>query len=224
MKLTIIEDDVLLAEKLAKKLKRDWFLSNIYNSKWDFFRNFNDNTDVYIIDLNLWETEYDWQEIVLWLRKEKKVKNPIIITSAYGDYEKKIYLLDSWADDYLEKPFQVWELIARIRALLRRQNESRENIINYKNLEFDIKNKIFLSWVDKNINFTKKELMIIELFILNKNKLISKNKLITSVWWDYDGTAVKDNTINVTLHNLRNKIWKEFNITTVICEGYILKD
>lgn len=224
MKITIIEDDLFLAEKIAKKLQKEWYIVSIYNSRKDFESNFRNNSDIFIIDLNLGNNEYEWFEIISWLRKVKKIKSPIIITSWYSDKEKKIYWLDAWADDYLEKPYYIWELLARLRALLRRESTDKSNIITYKNIEFDTKNKIFLRWVDKMIKFTKKEVMLIELFILNKNKLIDKNKLITSVWWDYDGTGVTDNTLNVTLHNLRNKIGSSFYIDTIISEWYILKE
>lgn len=66
--------------------------------------------------------------------------------------------------------------------------------------------------------------MIVEILLLNKNKIISRNKLITSAWWDYDWMWVKDNTINVTLFNLRTKLWESFDLHTIVWEGYILRE
>jgi DNA-binding response OmpR family regulator len=66
--------------------------------------------------------------------------------------------------------------------------------------------------------------MIIELFLLNKNKVIPKTKISTSIWWDYSGIWVSDNTMNVTFFHLRKKIWDFFKLETVIWEGYILKE
>ena len=224
MKITIIEDDLELAEKIAKKLKRNSYIVAIYNSKKDFLKNFKDNSDLYIVDLNLWESCDEWFEIISWLRKEKNSKNPIIITSWYSDLEKKVYWLDLWADDYLAKPFLSDELIARIRALLRRNSDEKSSIIKYKDYSFDTKAQIFVKWIDKKIHFTKKEIMLIELFIRNKDKVISRNKLITSIWWDYDWSWVADNTINVTFFNLRKKLWSDFDLETIISEWYILRE
>lgn len=223
MKITIIEDDINLAENLAKILKKSWYMVSIHTSKEEFFNNYKNNNDIFIIDINLaWNNE--WFDIIKWIRKNKKIASPIIITSWFNDIEKKIYWLDLWADDYLPKPYSIEELEARIRSLTRREANLRENIIKYKDTLYDLKSKSFISWVDKNIYFTKKELMIVEILLLNKNKIISRNKLITSAWWDYDWMGVKDNTINVTLFNLRNKLWESFDLHTIVWEGYILRE
>lgn len=223
MKITIIEDDINLAENLAKILKKSWYMVSIHTSKEEFFNNYKNNNDIFIIDINLaWNNE--WFDIIKWIRKNKKIASPIIITSWFNDIEKKIYWLDLWADDYLPKPYSIEELEARIRSLTRREANLRENIIKYKDTLYDLKSKNFISWVDKNIYFTKKELMIVEILLLNKNKIISRNKLITSAWWDYDWMWVKDNTINVTLFNLRTKLWESFDLHTIVWEGYILRE
>ena len=83
MKITIIEDDINLAENLAKILKKNWYMVSIYTSKDDFFNNYKNNNDVFIIDINLaWNNE--WFEIIKWLRKNKKTTSPIIITSGFN--------------------------------------------------------------------------------------------------------------------------------------------
>ncbi len=222
MKITIIEDDIKLAENLAKKLKKNWYILSIFNSKEEFYSNFNDNNDLFIIDINLW-WHNDWFEIIKWIRA-KSIKWPIIITSWYSNIEKKVYWLDIWADDYLAKPYSINELRARIRSITRREFQMKQNIITYKNYKFDIKTKTFIAWIDKSVKFTKKDLLIIEMLLMNKNKIVSRNKLITSVWWDYDWTWVKDNTINVTFFNLRTKLWSDFTLETIVWEWYILKE
>ena len=224
MKITIIENNLKLAEKIAKKLKKNNYIVAIYNSKRFFLKNFTDNSDLYILDLNLDKSCDDWFDIIKHIRNNKDSKTPIIITSGYSDLEKKIYWLDLWADDYLAKPFLIDELLARIRCLLRRDSEQKTSVIKYKNIKFDTSAKIFESWISKETRFTKKEVMLIELFILNKDKIISRNKLITSIWWDYDWSWVTDNTINVTFFNLRKKIWEKFKLETIIGEWYILRE
>lgn len=224
MKITIIEDDIELAEQIANRLQKDWYITAIYDSEDKLYSSFRNNSDLYIVDINLWNSENDWFNIINFLRNKKNIKHPIIITSGYNDTEKKIYWLDIWADDYLSKPYSYEELLARIRALFRRNINEKTNTIKYKKLKFNLSSKSFISWLDNDIKLTKKDLMIIELFILNKDKIITKDKLITSVWWGYDRNWVSDNTINVTLHNLRNKIWEVFDLVTIVWEWYILKE
>ncbi len=224
MKITIIEDDKDLANWIEKKLLRNWYNVEIFSSKNDTFSNHKIESNAYIIDLNLWENETEWFDIIEWLRKSKNIKSPIIITSGYSETEKKIYWLDIWADDYLSKPYFLEELLARIRAVLRRDSDNKTSIIKYKDIEFDLKDQNVISKEYKKIKFTKRELMIIEFFILNKNKIIPRNDLTVSIWWSYDWIWVTDNTINVTFYNLRKKLWKEFNLITLVWKWFILKD
>jgi len=221
MNITLIEDDIPMATFVWKKLKNNWYEVNIFNNEKDFKSNYNSDCDLYIIDIFLWD--WDWFEIIKWLRSEKKIISPIIITSSYNDTERKVYWLDIWADDYLAKPFAPDELLARIRTLLRRQsNCTNSAVIKHNNIEFCLKTKeIRLLW--KIVHFTKKELLLIELFLLNKWELISKTKLINSVWWSIDLVWITDNNINVILSKVRKKLWEHFNLKTIVSWGYILK-
>lgn len=218
MKISILEDNILLAKNISKKLINNWYEVSIYNSVTSFISEHNISSDLYIIDISLWD--WNWFNVIKWLREIKKIFSPIIITSSYSETEKKIYWLDIWADDYLTKPFVPDELLARIRTLLRRKNWN-SSIIKHWNLEFDLKSKeLKLSW--EIIHFWKKEKLIIEFFLLNKWELVDKNKLVSSIWWANDILLIKDNTINVTISRVRKRLWDNFNLKTIVGWGYIL--
>jgi len=221
MKITIIEDEKILASKTEIKLKRKWFSAEVFNSFNDFKNNFKYKSDLYLIDISLWD--WCWFNLIKWLREEKKISSPIIITSWYNDDQKKIYWLNIWADDYLAKPYSPEILLARIRALIRRSYKIDINsTLKYKDLIYDISNKkISDNW--KQIYFTSREIQLVEYILFNIWKLITKEELIISVWWEYDILQVSDNTINVTISKVRKKLWKEFNFKTLINKWYILE-
>lgn len=221
MNISIIEDEKILASRMAKKLEKNLYNTKVYNSIWEFNQNWHlFLTDLYIVDLWLWD--WSWFDVIKWLR-EKSSNSPIIIISWYNDSEKKVYWLDIWADDYISKPFSPEELLARIRNLIKRTyNLSYNNTIIYKNIKFDLLWKMVYMW-DSLIDLTRKEKQIIELFLLNIWKIITKTRLINYVWWDYDEFNVSDNTINSTISKVRRKLWDEFKLKTKINEWYILE-
>jgi len=221
MNIAIIENNIHMAKYVAKNLIYNWYQVNTFNSYNEFKTNYSNDYDLYIIDILL--DQWDWFEIIKWLRTTKKINVPIIIMSSYNDIEKKVYGLDIWADDYLVKPFQPDELLARIRTLFRRTNSNyNSSIIKHNDIDFYLKTKeLYLLW--EKIHFTKKELLLIELFLLKKWKLITKSKLINNIWWNVDSLWISDNNINVVLSKVRKKLWKNFNLKTIINWWYILK-
>lgn len=221
MHITIIEDEKLLSKNLEKKLIKNWFNTTIYNWYIEFINSNFQKSDLYIIDLSL--IDWSWYDIIKKLR-EKNIKSPIIITSWYSDPDKKIYWLDLWADDYISKPFSSEELIARIRALLRRSySDSLDSNINYNNINYDTKSKsVYIDW--KKIELRWREIKLIEYMLFNIWKLIKKDELIISVWWEYDITQITDNNINVTMSNVRKKLWANFKLKTIAWQWYLLEE
>jgi DNA-binding response OmpR family regulator len=223
MNISIIDDEKILANKTSKKLEKHWYSVNVYNSCRDFFNVCFIESDLYIIDLGLGDGS--WFDIIKWLRIEKQSKAPIIITSAYSDSEKKIYGLDIGADDYMTKPFFPDELLARVKAQLRRKNnlvnDQDENIF-YKNIVFEKNSGIVKVW-GIQVTVTKKERQLIHLFLSHAWKLIPKNKIIFSIWDSTDFDSVSDNTINVTISKIRKKLGEEFNLKTRVNAWYILE-
>lgn len=221
MYITIIEDEKVLSNNISKKLIKNWFNTRILNSYNDFMNETFIESDLYVVDISL--RDWSWFDIIKFLRETKNSISPIIITSGYNDTEKKVYWLEIWADDYLAKPFSAEELIARIRALLRRSYKvtwSSRKI--YKDIVLDLKNnEILKNWV--KIEMTPREQMLAELFLLNIWILITKEKLINSVWWEHDLLKVSDNNINVTVSNVRKKLWENFNLKTIVNKWYRLE-
>jgi DNA-binding response OmpR family regulator len=222
MNISIIDDEKILADKTKKKLEKHWYSVNVFHSCRDFYQWYMLDSDLYIIDLGLWDgTGFD---IIKWLRKDKKSTSPIIITSAYADSEKKIYWLDVWADDYMTKPCVPEELLARVKAQLRRNNNSVDNweLLTYENIIFDTQNHIVKVGV-KVVQLTKKEIQLVHFFLTHPGRLIPKNKIIYSVWNSSDFSSVSDNTINVTISKIRKKLGKRFKLKTKVNEWYILE-
>jgi len=219
MKIAIVEDDELLALNIWKKLQRNWYETIIANSVDEFKTDILNDADLFIVDIWLWE--WSWFEIVKWLREYKKSDRPIMIMSWYADIDKKLKWFNMWIDDYICKPVIPEELIARVTALLRRGTYIKKSKVEYNWVLFDFELKE--AYKDNvKLNLTRKELQIIEFFLLNKEKVIKKDELIKSVWWNLDLLDVTYNTINVTICNIRKKLWSKFKLDTVSGVWYIL--
>ena len=222
MRITIIDDEKILASKIWKKLQNNWYSINLFHGYQDFMQNGDANSALYIIDISL--QDGSGFDIVQWLRKSQNPHVPVIIISGYWDSHKIIYWLDIWADDYLTKPFVPEELLARVKAVLRRPATETiaKKTIKYKKITYCTETK--MAQVGTNsIYFTKNEARILEYFLMNQGHVISRAKLIGEVWW-WDGFfEVTDNTINVTLSKIRKKLWENFALKAVYNQGYILE-
>ncbi len=220
MKIAIVEDDLKLARWIEKKLRREWY--DTVMSYWleEFKRKILDDADLFIIDLSL--PDWNWFEIIDWLRRVKKTNKPILIMSAITDIDSKLKWFNMWIDDYICKPMVPIELVARVWVLLRRNWSAKKNIFKYNGYTYNFKNnELFKGKV--NLNLSRKEAQIIEFFIINKWKVVTKDMLIKSIWWKVDLLAITYNNINVTIHNLRKKIWDKFGIETIVWAGYIFR-
>jgi len=222
MYITIIEDEKLLSKNIAKRLKKQWFNSSIYDSYNNFINSEFIKPDLFIIDLSLWD--WSWFDIINFIRNRKNLDTPIIITTAYNDLEKKLYGLNLWADDYLTKPYSIEELIARIKVVIRRTYKiSNNSKLKYKNFVYNIDKQI-IEKNNKEILLANKEISLVEFLLYNKWKIISKEDIIKTVWWEIDLLNVSDNNIMVVISNIRKKLWKDFNLQTIKNKWYILKE
>ena len=127
--------------------------------------------------------------------------------TAKGQTQEKVEGLDAGADDYMTKPFSFDELLARVRAITRRQGTILNTILSVEDLSLD--NKQYLVKRGKNIiKLSSKEFSLLEYLINHKNTIVTKDQIISHVW-DYDADILP-NTIEVYIKNLRNKIDKPF--------------
>lgn len=183
-------------------------------------KNWDATSQLYIVDISLWDgSGFD---IIRWLRKWRS-KAPIIIVSGYGDSENTIYWLNLGADDFLIKPLIPEVLIARVKAILRRPvNYIDKTLVTYKDITFDTSTKeTFTSGVRTPL--THKEALILETFITNQGKIVTRDRLITEVWGGHRLLEVSDNNINVMLSNVRRKLEGKFDPKAIYNFGYILE-
>jgi DNA-binding response OmpR family regulator len=219
MHITIVDDEKILTNKIEKKLINNGYSVDAFFSYHEFLQGGWNLSDLYIIDISL--LDGSGFDIIKYLR-EKGCDAPIIIISWYGDSEKIIYGLNIWADDYLTKPFIPEELLARIQALLRRPRETnKKTMLTHKEITLDL-TEWTVSVNEREVHLTKKEYLLLELFLQNIDKIVTRTELIERVWGSGKDLEVSDNTINVTLWKVRKKIGASFALEALYNQGYIL--
>lgn len=220
MRILIIEDDHKIANAVKKGLEQERYAADVsYDGKDGLGQAMTINYDLIVLDRML--PEVDGIRICQILREEKK-KTPIIILTAKDKTADKIEGLNAGADDYLVKPFSFEELLARIRALLRRPQEITNNILAYEDLTLDRVN-FEVKRGEKIISLSSKEFALLEYLMRNPTRILTKDNIIAHVW-DYDADVLP-NTVEVYIGALRNKIDRPFSdnptlIQTVRGFGY----
>ena len=173
--------------------------------------------DIIILDINL--PDISGIEIIKKIRAKKNY-TPILVVSARNSTQNKIEGLDFGADDYLTKPFDYEELLARIKSLHRRNKGIAENILTFKNIELDV-NQHVVKFQKKIVEVSPKEFAILKILLENIDRPVSKNQLEEAIYsWD---NSVESNAIEVFIHNLRKKIPIEL-IKTVRGVGYTISN
>ena len=150
---------------------------------------------------------------------------PIVFLTAKDSENDRLTGFSLGADDYINKPFSIREVIARIKAVIRRAESSKEKEVeslSYETLEMQPNNKKVL--VDNNeVAFTRKEYEILKLFLENKNRLFTRDEILVRIW--SNEVIVLDRTIDVNITRLRKKIGRyEKNIVTRLGYGYCFED
>lgn len=183
------------------------------------------NLDLVILDLML--PKIDGLEICRILRKDKTNKDvPIIMLTAKAEETDKIYGLEIGADDYVTKPFSIKELLARVKALLRRVEKKNIKVgsIEFKNIVID-KNRHIVTVKEHELDLTLKEFEVLRVLAENRGKVLTRDFLLNNVWgYDFFGET---RTVDVHIRHLRRKISKYDNdeeyIQTIRGVGYKIR-
>ncbi|HEK84756.1 MAG: response regulator transcription factor [Candidatus Saccharicenans sp.] len=221
MKILVIEDHRPLAKSLSKGLKEENYTVDLaLNGQEGHFLAESNSYDAIILDLMLPEVD---GLTILKRWRQKGNQTPVLILTALDSPDQVVAGLDAGADDYLVKPFHFDELLARLRALIRREHQRKDPVLKISDLLIDTrKRKVWRG--EKEIFLTAKEYSIIEYLAYHPGEVISRTEL-----WDhlYDwASETTSNVIDVHIHHLRKKIDQSYSkklIKTIKGGGYALK-
>ena len=225
MRLLIIEDEPKLAKAIKRGLEQEKFAVDVeFDADSGLGAALNESYDLMIIDRML-PGSMEGLDIARHIR-EKGIHTPILILTAKDQIRERIKGLNIGADDYLIKPFAFDELLARVRALLRRPAENKGNTLSVSDLKLDTLN-YEVTRAGKPIRLSSKEFALLEYLMRNQNNVLSKDNIISHVW-DFDADILP-NTVEVYIGYLRTKIDKPFKespalIHTLRGFGYKLGD
>ena len=221
MKLLFAEDDPDVARGVAAILERNNYLVDVVNNGQDAYDYIMEGDyDAAVLDIMMPKMNGD--EVVRRIRKNGK-SIPVMLLTAMGEVEDRIDGLDAGADDYLTKPFVSGELLARVRALLRRSQTFTPDVIRFKDLSLDC-TTYRLSCGKKQEVLPKKAFLLAEMFLRSPGIIISADKIMDHVWgWDSEAEI---NVVWVNISTLRKvlaKIGSDVRIRMVRGTGYVME-
>lgn len=201
MRILVVEDEVRLAEALGQILgEKKYMVDLAYDGRDGLDMALSGIYDMIILDVML--PKMNGIDVSMNLRKEK-VATPILMLTAKDQISDKVKGLDAGADDYMTKPFSPDELLARVRALTRRQGEVVMDALEFEDLNLNL-STCDLSCRDKSVHLNFKEFEIMKILLGNSMNVTTKEDLIVKVW-GYDSNAV-DNNVEVYISFLRKKL------------------
>ncbi len=216
MRILLVEDDLPLAQALQQSLRYEGFVVNhVENGKDALAALAIPEHDMAILDLGL--PDMDGLQVLKKLRAKKQL-TPVIILTARDTIEQRVQGLDFGADDYLVKPFDINELLARLRVVERRLGTADSAVININAVKLDsAAHKVFLN--EQELNCSKKEYMVLKALMENAGRIQSREQIESRLYeW---GEEVISNAVEVHVHNLRKKLPDKF-IQTVRGVGYTI--
>ena len=223
MRILIVDDEENLVEQIRQALVlQKYTVDTALDGDEAVEKIYIESYDLILLDIML--PGKDGFGVLSELRSEKK-STPVLMLTAKGAIEDKVRGLDMGADDYLAKPFSMEELLARMRALLRRSNEVTSPVLEIAEITLHpAKREVWLN--KKLIDLTFKEFSIFEFLLYNKNRSLSRVSIAEHVWGDDFDPWTMTNSIDVHIKNLRKKIGDSSGgvVQTVRGVGYIIKD
>ncbi len=218
MRLLLVEDDEILGEGLAEGLKMEGYAVDwLTNGKLADEALKLNSYELIVLDLNL--PDMEGLDILKALRGRKD-ETPVMVLTAKDTVPDRVEGLDSGADDFVIKPFELDEVCARLRALARRNEGRSVPNIEYKGIVLDPAAHQ-VTWNDEKVDLSQKEFEILSFLMGNIGKVISRARLEESLYsWDSD---VESNTVEVHIHHLRKKLDPSI-IRTVRGVGYIIDE
>lgn len=219
MKILLVEDNIRLAESVANGLKTEGFLvdtANNGNDGLDMF--FLTDYDCIILDILL--PDISGFDFCNYLRHEEKSNVPILMLTALDDIDNRVKGFQMGADDYLAKPFDFREILARVRALIRRSQVICEDILSFNDLTLNTSTRE-VYFKNELIKLSKREYDLLEIFLRNPGIVFTRERLIEKVW--DTSFEPQSNVVDVYILYLRNKLkpfFQENLIETIKNVGY----
>ncbi|MGP1360010.1 response regulator transcription factor [Campylobacter sp.] len=219
MKILVVEDEIDLNNVIVKHLKKNGYsVDSAFNGEEAV-----DFTAVARYDLIVLDIMMPVMDGLTFLQKSrtKKLATPVLMLTAKDEIDDIVKGLDTGADDYLVKPFDFKELLARVRTLIRRKSGVAANEICSGELKIDLSKKS-VELAGQSIELTGKEYEILEFLMLNKGRILTRDQIKEHVWdFDYTGGS---NVIDVLIKNIRKKLGESEVIQTKRGLGYVIKD
>ena len=222
MRILVVEDEHKIAGAIKRGLEQESYAVDVaYDGDEGLSSALTDEYDIIVLDRML-PGLLDGTEICKEIRAEG-IRTPILMLTAKDKVEDRVAGLNAGADDYLVKPFAFEELLARLRALMRRPQDVTTNTLKLDDLSLDSQN-FEVKRSDRPIQLSQREFALLEYLLRNQNRILSKANIISHVW-DYDADILP-NTLEVYIGYLRAKIDRPFSgpelIHTVRGFGYKL--
>ncbi|WP_297393228.1 response regulator transcription factor [uncultured Peptoniphilus sp.] len=224
MLIYVVEDDTSILKLIEYSLRSKGYQVHCFENGKDFFDKLSEKKpDIVLLDIML--PDIDGTEILNKLKEKEDTKNiwVMMITAKTSEYDI-ISALDGGADDYIKKPFSVMELLSRVGAIARRASTSEKdrNILEFGGIVMNNLKRI-VTIDGEEVDFTFKEYELLKYLILNKEIVISREKLLTYIWgYDYEGET---RTVDMHIKLLRDKLKDKRNyIKTIRGVGYMLSE
>jgi len=216
VRVLVVEDEVDLARSLRRALQEDGLAVDLaHDGESGLYQAERVDYDAVLLDLML--PRLDGWELLRRLRKKKST--PVLVLTARDAVVDKVKGLNTGADDYLTKPFELAELIARVRALVRRSAGKPSPVVRLRDLEIDTAART-VRRAGKELDLTPKEYALVELLVLHRGELVTRTMIYEHIYDDADDSL--SNVVDVYASNVRRKLGKDF-VETRRGEGYIVR-